>query len=131
MSKILLVAVGGAIGAVARYGIATWLTPDPIRPALPWGTIAVNLAGCFMIGLLMGSFDARSGVPEPARLFLMIGVLGGFTTFSAFGLETYSLLRSGAGSIATANVVLQVAGGLVGVGTGWAAGRFVAGTFGS
>ena len=72
MSKILLVAVGGAIGAVARYGVATWLTPDPIRPALPWGTIAVNLAGCFMIGLLTWSGYSMhcAGAPGAASIHL-------------------------------------------------------------
>lgn len=121
MTNLFLVASGGAIGAVVRYAIGSWLTPNAASPALPWGTITVNLVGCFLIGAMMGAGQSKDGVPEAARLFLMIGMLGGFTTFSAFGLETVSLLRSGATGFAAANVALQVLGGLAGVWAGWAA----------
>lgn len=123
MTHILLVAAGGALGAVARYGVGTWLTPPPGPPALPWGTIAVNLVGCFLIGAVAGAADGRGGLGDGTRLFLVIGVLGGFTTFSAFGLETVSLVRAGAPGLALVNVAGQVAGGIAGVWAGWAAFR--------
>ena len=121
MKHVLLVALGGAIGAVVRFGLATRLSSGTGDSSLPWGTITVNLVGCFVIGALVGASQTRDGVPEVTRVFLMIGVLGGFTTFSAFGLETVSLLRSGALGLAALNVGLQVVGGLVGVWAGWAA----------
>ncbi|MGI9628105.1 MAG: fluoride efflux transporter CrcB [Longimicrobiales bacterium] len=127
MTQWFYVAAGGALGAMARYGIASWLTTNPSDPApatlpdLPWGTVVVNLVGCLLIGAMIGAGEGRDGVPEAQRLFLMIGVLGGFTTFSAFGLETVSLFRSGNPGLAGANVALQVFGGLLGVWAGWAA----------
>ena len=119
MIQSLFVAAGGALGALARYGVATWLAPASQRTTLPWGTIAVNLAGCLAIGALMGFAQAKDGLSEGARTFLMIGILGGFTTFSAFGLETVSLIRAGASTLVAANLLLQVGGGLVAVWIGW------------
>ena len=119
MTHLLLIAVGGALGAVARYGVATWLTTSATRPTLPWGTIAVNLVGCLLIGALAGWADTRGTLTESGRLFLMVGILGGFTTFSAFGLESLTLFRSGSVGLALLNVALQVGGGLIGVLAGW------------
>lgn len=104
---------------MARYGVATWLTPASPRVALPWGTITVNLVGCFLIGAVIGMTQARDGLGDGARLFLVIGILGGFTTFSAFGLETLSLMRAGAHTLVAANLTLQVGGGLLAVWVGW------------
>ena len=120
MTNILLVAAGGALGAVARYGLGSLLTPLSDRPALPWGTLAVNLVGCFLIGAAFGVAEGREAPSELVRVFFMVGILGGFTTFSAFGLETATLLRSGAHGLASANIVLQVLGGLAAVWAGWA-----------
>ena len=119
MTHLLLIAVGGALGAVARYGVATWLTTSATRPTLPWGTIAVNLVGCLLIGALAGWADTRGTLTESGRLFLMVGILGGFTTFSAFGLESLTLFRSGSVGLALLNVALQVVGGLIGVLACW------------
>ena len=119
MTHLLLIAVGGALGAVARYGVATWLTTSATRPTLPWGTIAVNLVGCLLIGALAGWADTRGTLTESGRLFLMVGILGGFTTFSAFGLESLTLFRSGSVGLALLNIALQVGGGLIGVLAGW------------
>ncbi len=87
----LLVALGSALGGVARFGVSTfgvrWL-----GPAFPWGTLAVNVIGSAFIGWLSASLPMQ---PVSARLFLMTGVCGGFTTFSAFSLETLSLVRQG------------------------------------
>jgi CrcB protein len=107
MMNLLLVAVGGALGAVARYGVgigaARWL-----GLAFPWGTLAVNVAG----GFAMGWLAARVGPEQEAlRLALGVGVLGGFTTFSAFSLETVRLMEHQPGLAAlyaAASVVLSV-----------------------
>lgn len=107
MSQILLVALGGALGSVARYGVgvaaARWF-----GLAFPWGTLAVNVIG----GLAMGVVAARVGPQDEAmRLLLGVGLLGGFTTFSAFSLETVRLMEQGPASAAlyvAASLVLSV-----------------------
>ena len=93
MSAYVWVGLGGFIGSVARYAVAVWLAPGEIE-RFPWATFAVNCVGCLLIGVLAGVF-ARTPSPDAVRLFLMTGVLGGFTTFSAFGLESVTLLRRG------------------------------------
>ena len=102
------IALGGALGSVARH----WLTvlAAPVGHGLPWGTIFINAAGSFAIGFF-GTLTAeggRSPLPEAARLFFMVGVCGGFTTFSSFSLQTLDLLRGGASVRAAANVLLSV-----------------------
>ncbi len=107
MMQVLLVALGGAVGSVARYGVgfaaARWL-----GLAFPWGTLAVNIVG----GLAMGFLAARVGPEqESARLLLGVGLLGGFTTFSAFSLETVRLMEHQPGLAmlyAAASLILSV-----------------------
>jgi CrcB protein len=116
----LWVALGGAIGSVMRYactlGAARWL-----GAAFPWGTLLVNVAGSFAIGLLAAlvAADGRPALGADARAFVLVGILGGFTTFSSFSLETLSLARGGALGAATANVALSVALCLAGVWLGF------------
>jgi CrcB protein len=104
----LIIMAGGAIGTLARYLIS--LAAAPISGQLPWGTIIINIAGSFIIGffgtltLAHGRFPAT----ENLRLFVMIGLCGGFTTFSSFSLQTLDLLRSGATLRATINIVASV-----------------------
>jgi fluoride exporter len=105
----LAVAGGGAIGSLARWQLSAWLRSQ--APAWPWGTLLVNVLGCLLIGCLAGYLAARP-LPEWLRLGLMTGLLGGFTTFSAFSLETLELLRHGAGAAllnVAANLVLALA----------------------
>jgi len=93
INQIVLVGAGGFIGAVLRFvvsGAAQRLDP---AGAFPYGTLACNVLGCLAIGLLAGAADARNVLGPGARLFLLIGVLGGFTTFSSFAYETLELLR--------------------------------------
>lgn len=92
------VGLGGFIGSVARYAIAVWLG-SPHVSRFPWATFVVNCVGCLIIGLITGWFS-RASMSEPVRLLLVTGVLGGFTTFSAFGLESVGLLRRGEFSLA-------------------------------
>ncbi len=123
----LWVAVGGALGSVARYWIAIWALP--ISRSLPWGTILINVAGSFAIGLF-GSLTIEGGrypAPEPARVFFMIGVCGGFTTFSSFSLQTLDLLRLGAPWRAFLNVAFSVLLCLAAVAAGYAVGSHFGG----
>ena len=104
----LWIGLGGALGSIARYWIALWALP--ISRELPLGTIAINIAGSFIIGFV-GTLTLTGGrypLPETARLFVMVGVCGGFTTFSSFSLQTLDLLRSGATSRALLNVAVSV-----------------------
>lgn len=111
----LLVFVGGGLGAVLRYG-TTLALPRPDAAAFPWATLAVNLAGSLAIGVLAGVLVGK----DAARLFWVTGLLGGFTTFSAFSLETLGLLQSGRTGAAAAYVLASVLGGLALAGLGWA-----------
>lgn len=104
----LIIMVGGAIGTLARYLISVLALP--ISRDLPWGTIVINISGSFVIGFF-GTLTLASGrfpVSENLRLFVMIGLCGGYTTFSSFSLQTLDLLRSGAAMRATLNIVLSV-----------------------
>nr|WP_309611273.1 fluoride efflux transporter CrcB [Sphingomonas sp.] len=102
----LLVFVGGGMGAVLRYGVGR------IAVVGGWGapaaTLAVNVVGCLAMGLLAGWFVRGGGGSEPWRLFLLTGVLGGFTTFSAFGLDALTLWQRGAVGLAAAYVAASV-----------------------
>ena len=107
----ILVGLGGALGSMARYGLAEWLDGNH-HETLPWGTFGVNLLGSLAIGLLAGwSLAAQKiGLSDEARLFLMVGLCGGFTTFSSFSLQVFALLRDGyllrAGGYASASLLL-------------------------
>ena len=93
---IALVGLGGAAGSVARYLLGQCVTDASAPQAFPLGTFAVNLSGCLAVGLLAGLAERHPGWLSPdLRLLLFVGLLGGFTTFSAFGLETVQLLRRG------------------------------------
>ena len=91
MFNVLLVALGGGIGAATRYGVS--LASGARADAWPWATFAINVSGSLLIGVLAGWLSARGGAGEPWRLFLGVGVLGGFTTFSAYSLETLRLIE--------------------------------------
>jgi CrcB protein len=109
MAASLWIAFGGALGSVARYWIALWALP--ISRDLPWGTILINVIGSFAIAFF-GTLTTESGrhpLPDTARLFFMVGVCGGFTTFSSFSLQTLDLMRGGAPARALANILLSVA----------------------
>ena len=113
MKSVLLVALGGAIGSVARFKLSGWVlhqTPDWRFPA---GTVVVNIIGCLIVGLLAGMAVKQEVFTPEARVFLFTGLLGGFTTFSAFGLETLLLLKRGEAGVAIANIVLSIAVGLL------------------
>jgi CrcB protein len=114
------VALGGALGSVARYGCAG-LVARFAGVTFPWGTLLVNVTGSFAIGVLaaLASADGKPLVVGDARAFLIVGVLGGFTTFSSFSADTLNLARSGAWGAAGANVVGSVVLCLVAVTIGY------------
>jgi fluoride exporter len=115
------VACGGALGTVARHGVnqlVSWLWP---AARYPLSTTLVNVSGCFLIGVLAGLVASdRVTLRFLWREFVFVGVLGGYTTFSTFGLDTFTLLRGGAAGIAFVNVAAQVVGGLALVWIGFA-----------
>lgn len=115
----LLIAIGSALGGVARHGCGL-VAASRWGAAFPWGTLLVNVAGSFLIGLIAALTVGR--VSQPAQLsrdFLMVGVLGGFTTFSAFSLQTLMLLREGRLAAAATNVAVSVAVCLIAVFLGY------------
>lgn len=118
----LLVGVGGAIGSILRYwagGLVQQAAGG--AAAFPAGTLLVNVIGCVAIGAVAQLAEQRSSLGADARVFLMVGLLGGFTTFSAFANETMTAWRSGAVLVAAVNVVLSVGACLAGVAAGRAA----------
>ena len=112
MKAILLVALGGALGSVARFKMSGWVVQQTPGWRFPAGTLAVNVIGCFVAGLLAGMAVKQDVFSPEARIFLFTGVLGGFTTFSAFGLETLLLLKRGESAVALANVIVSIVFGL-------------------
>jgi CrcB protein len=113
INTVIFVALGGALGSVLRYLLGTWFQVLSNSIAFPYGTLAVNLIGCFVIGFLSQLAESRSAFTPESRAFLFIGILGGFTTFSSFGNETMNLFREGAGWNALANVGANVILGLI------------------
>lgn len=122
MTSYLWVAIGGAIGSVARYWAST-LAVAAFGASFPWGTLIVNVAGSFIIGVAgaMAAPETRWSVSDDVRAFVMVGVCGGFTTFSSFSLQTYALILEGAMFRAVANTLLSVALCLLAVWAGYAA----------
>jgi len=113
LKQILLVAIGGAIGSVARFKMSGWVLHATPNWRFPASTLAVNVVGCLIAGLLAGLAVKQDVFTPEARVFLFTGLLGGFTTFSAFGLETLLLLKRGEPGVAIANVVVSTVVGLL------------------
>jgi len=112
MTRVLLIGIGGFVGSVLRYWLSG-LAQDLARASLfPWGTLAVNLLGCLAIGVVAQLAEARGAFSAETRLLVATGLLGGFTTFSAFGNETLLLLRDAERGLALANVLANVILGL-------------------
>ncbi len=114
MTKYLIVMLGGALGAVSRFIVAT-LVSQLYTALFPLGTFLINVTGSFLIGLLMVLFMNRTGLNLNWRLFLVTGVLGGYTTFSSFEWEAYSVARGGASVMALLYVLASVVLGFGGV----------------
>ncbi len=108
MHHVLLAGVGGFVGTVARFMLGGWILHLAPQAKFPFGTFVINLAGCLVIGALAGLTEKHALLGPSARVFLFTGLLGGFTTFSAFGLETLGLLRRGEPWLAMAYVAGSV-----------------------
>jgi CrcB protein len=113
--KVVLVALAGAAGALARYGIGSAVGPRDF----PWSTLGINMAGSFALGLLLRTGDLR-GWPDVVTLCLGVGFLGAFTTFSTFSVETQSMLRDGRNAAAAFYVLASVVGGVALAAAGYA-----------
>jgi CrcB protein len=124
MKTILLVGTGGFVGSALRYLISGWVFRLLDKPWFPVGTLAVNIIGCLVIGFLGGIAEERRIFNPEFRLFVFVGILGGFTTFSAFAYETASLVHDGRGAAALLNIALQVMVGLFAVWLGGLLARF-------
>jgi CrcB protein len=120
----LVVALGGVLGALGRWGVSLGLTHAP--GSWPWATVTVNLTGCLAIGVLLAVLLARAPGHPWLRPFLATGVLGGYTTFSTFAVDAVQLVEAGRAATAAAYVLVSVLGGLVAVVVGLTAGRRVA-----
>ena len=111
MQQILMIAAGGSLGAIARYGLSM-VVYQGTSETFPWGTLVVNLTGSFLIGALVELFDAVI-VPAGLRSLITIGVLGAFTTFSTYSLETINLFRDGEIRLAVINILVSNVAALV------------------
>jgi len=110
--NILFIGIGGALGSISRYLVGTWIQSLSRSIDFPFGTLAVNLIGCFVIGFLSELAEARGAFTAESRGFVFIGILGGFTTFSSFGNDTINLFRDGETFNALANIGANVVLGL-------------------
>jgi CrcB protein len=112
LASIIYVAIGGALGSVSRYLLGTWTQSISKSIDFPYGTLTINLIGCFVIGFLSQLAEARGAFTAESRAFIFIGILGGFTTFSSFGNDTVNLLHDGETLNALANIGANVILGL-------------------
>lgn len=126
MKDVLLVGLGGGLGALSRYGLGVFLVKW-LGTSFPWATLAINLIGCLLIGMAMGAGPGPTGfLSRELRLLGVVGFLGAFTTFSTFGYETVSLLQGGKPALAVAYVLSSVILGLGAVALGILATRGLA-----
>ena len=124
MQKVLLIGLAGLVGTVGRYALSGFIARR-FGETFPTGTLVVNIVGCFLAGLLFYFLQERNLVSPTARSVVMIGFLGGFTTFSSFGLQTFTLLRDGEFWFATLNIVGSNFLGLLMVWVGYTVGKLV------
>ena len=109
MLTVLAICIGASLGALARWGLGLWLTPGGL---LPWGTLAANLVGGYLIGVAIGAFQAMPQLDPVWRLLLITGFLGGLTTFSSFSAEVVEFLMTGRYGLALLTAGLHVLGSL-------------------
>ena len=119
MQKTILIGLAGLAGTLLRYGLATVVTRQS-GETFPWGTLAVNLIGCFLAGAVFHLTGEKFLINPTIRTVVLIGLLGGFTTFSAYGLQTFELLRDGQFGLATLNLAVSNVLGLLMVWAGYA-----------
>lgn len=108
MKETLWVAFGGALGSSARYLLSDYILQHTLQHKFPYGTFAVNISGCLLAGIIMGIAEKHDLISPDIRLFLFTGIIGGFTTFSAFGAEVFHLLRRGDTLIAFSYILFSI-----------------------
>jgi len=123
LTGLISVAAGGALGASARYLLGLWLVSEATR--ISWAILAANVVGCFLAGFLAAVLSQRVEFSPAMQLFLGTGVLGGFTTFSAFSVNTLAIAESGDTLLAAGNIMLNVVGSLLAVFLGWSIARLI------
>jgi len=123
--KYLYVGAGGFVGSILRYAVAGVVSSSGLTSSFPLGTFTVNMAGCFLMGFGGGLMEDRQIFSPEVRMFLFIGMLGSFTTFSTFGYESFVLARDGQWLTTLANITLQVFTGLLAVWGGFIASRLL------
>ena len=128
MHAFLWIAVGGALGSVARHGVSVAFIERLSSHAAMWATLAVNISGSLLIGFIATLWHPESGMHPSMRLFLTVGICGGYTTFSAFSLQTLELIRVGNWLMAGGNVFFSVCGTLLAVVVGHKLALFFQGT---
>jgi len=122
--RLLLIGLAGLLGTLARYALSGFIARR-FGETFPTGTLIVNIVGCFLAGFLFYLMQERFLVNDIVRTAIMIGFLGGFTTFSSFGLQTFTLLRDGEMGLATMNVLVSNVAGLLTVWAGYSLARFI------
>lgn len=125
MLNMLLVGAGGFIGSIFRYLLSGIVYSIFVTTQLPFGTLAVNIIGCLLIGFLGGLTEIRQFFNPQTRVFLMIGLLGGFTTFSTFGYETFNLIRDGQILAASMNTIFHLVGSIFAVWIGYSLSQLI------
>lgn len=118
MMKLLFIGTGGFAGACCRYLATGWVNRVLERPWFPYGTMAVNLMGCLLIGFINGLIETKQILSPEIRLLILTGFLGSFTTFSTFGFETFNLIKAGQFFHTFANLIVSITVGLLAVWAG-------------
>ena len=126
MQRVLIIGLAGLLGTLGRYGLSG-IVARRFGETFPTGTLVVNVVGCFLAGFLFHLMYERLLINEVLRTAIMIGFLGGFTTFSSFGLQTFTLLRDGEIGLATVNVLASNIAGLLTVWAGYSVARVIQG----
>lgn len=107
MSELVAIGIGGFFGAIMRYVISQWIKLN-LGEKFPFVSLIVNVIGCFLAGLFLAIFGKRLDIPDITKTIIVVGFLGAFTTFSAFGIETISYLKVGRFTLALSNVFLNI-----------------------
>ncbi len=124
MRQLVFIAAAGALGTVSRYGLSE-LTHNIVGRSFPWGTLVINIAGCFILGLLMTLFSGATIISKEIQLALTVGFLGAFTTFSAFSYDSFKFFHSGSWEIGVLNIIANVLVGLLAVMGGMGVARLI------
>jgi len=125
VQAVFLIGVAGAAGAISRYGVGLWAHRQ-WGSNFAFGTLLVNVLGCLILGFILELDSQTNWVNTPARLFLAVGFLGAFTTFSTFGFETLKFMQEGSHYLALMNVVANMVLGLMAIWVGWVLARMIA-----